>query len=168
MPLSPEERQHRIQQYATGPSRLRAALAAVPPEATQWRPAAGEFSVHEIAVHCADSETNAAARIRYLMAGGDPVIIGYDPDTWAARFDYHGHPLELALATVEVVRANAVPVIRRLTGADWDRAGTHTESGRYTGHDWLQAYSDHLEEHIDQIKRTLAAWRERAGAAAGS
>ena len=166
MPLSPEERQRRIQQYADGPARLRAALAAVPAEAMQWRPAPGEFSVHEVAVHCADSETNAAARIRYLMAGGDPVIIGYDPDTWAARFDYHSHPLDLALATIDAVRANAVPVIRRLTDADWDRAGTHTESGRYTGHDWLQTESDHLEEHIDQIKRTLAAWRESTPSAA--
>ena len=100
------------------------------------------------------------------MAGGDPVIIGYDPDTWAARFDYHSHPLELALATIEAVRANAVPVIRRLTEADWDRAGRHTESGRYTGDDWLRNYSDHLEEHIGQIKRTLAAWRESAPSAA--
>jgi hypothetical protein len=41
----------------------------------------------------------------------------------------------------------------------WDKAGTHSESGRYTGHDWLRIYSEHLEEHIAQIERTVAAWR---------
>ncbi len=97
MSLSPEERERRIQQYATGPARLRAALDAAPPEARRWRPAPGEFSIHEIVCHCADSETNAAARIRYLVAADGPVILGYDPGTWAQRLDYHSHPLEAAL-----------------------------------------------------------------------
>ena len=38
---------------------------------------------------------------------------------------------------------------------------THTESGRYTAADWLRTYSEHLEEHIDQINRTVEAWRSR-------
>ncbi|HSP54707.1 MAG TPA: DinB family protein [Dehalococcoidia bacterium] len=159
MTLDAAERDRLIEQYATGPKRLREALAKVPPEAMRWRPEPGEFSVHEIVVHCADSETNAAARIRYLMAEADPVILGYDPDNWASRFDYHSHPLEAALATLEAVRANTTPLARRLDAASWDKAGTHSESGRYTGNDWLQIYSRHLEEHVDQIERTVAAWR---------
>ncbi len=159
MTLNAAERDHLIERYATGPARLRSALEAVPPQALSRRPKLGEFSVHEIVVHCADSETNAAARIRYLMAEAEPVILGYDPDNWASRFDYDSHPLEAALATVEAVRANTVPLIRRLEPGDWDKAGTHSESGRYTGHDWLRIYSEHLEEHVAQIERTVAAWR---------
>lgn len=157
------ERDRLIEQYATGPARLRAAVQAVPAEAMQWRPEPGEFSVHEIVVHCADSETNAAARIRYLMAEAEPVILGYDPDNWASRFDYRGHPLEAALATVEAVRANTAPLIRGLDEASWDKTGTHSESGRYTGHDWLRIYSAHLEEHVAQIERAVAAWRAAQG-----
>src|SRR3990170_4030491 len=92
MPLPAEERDRLIQRYAEGPAKLRAALAAVPAEAMQWRPAAGEFSAHEIACHCADAETNAAARIRYLVSETEPVILGYDENAWAVTFDYHGHP----------------------------------------------------------------------------
>jgi hypothetical protein len=159
MTLDPAERDRLIEQYATGPARLRAALQAVPAAAMKWRPEPSEFSVHKIVVHCADSETNAAARIRYLVAEAEPVILGYDPDNWASRFDYDSHPLEAALATVEAVRANTVPLIQRLEPVDWDKAGTHSESGRYTGHDWLRIYSEHLEEHVAQIERTVAAWR---------
>lgn len=159
MTLDTAERDRLIEQYATGPARLRAALEAVPPQAMKWRPEPGEFSVHEIVAHCADSETNAAARIRYLMAEAEPVILGYDPSNWASRFDYHSHPLDAALATIEAVRANTAPLIRRLEPGAWDKAGTHSESGRYTGHDWLRVYSEHLEEHIAQIERTVAAWR---------
>ena len=161
--MNAEERARLIQQYAGGPARLRAALASVPEEALKWRPQPGEFSVHETVCHCADSETNAAARIRYLVAEKDPVILGYDPDNWASRFDYHSHPLEAALATVEAVRANTVPLLRRLPEDAWDSVGTHSESGRYTAHDWLRIYSEHLEEHIDQINRTREAWRRSVG-----
>ena len=68
MALTPADRERLIEQYATAPARLREAVAAVPEEARKWRPADGGFSAHEVVVHCADSETNAAARIRYLAA----------------------------------------------------------------------------------------------------
>ena len=163
MQLSSQERDQRIQQYASAPDRLHAVLAEVPDAAMRWRPRAGEFSVHEIVVHCADSETNAAARIRYLMAEEQPVILGYDPDNWAARFAYESHPLEAALATIEAVRANTAPIIRNLPADAWDKTGTHSESGTYSGHDWLRIYSDHLEEHIAQIRANVTAWRAANG-----
>jgi hypothetical protein len=114
MGLTRAERETLIERYAEGPARLRAALATVPAEALQWRPEAGEWSAHEVVVHCADSETNAAARIRYLAAEADPVILGYNEAEWARRFDYHNHPLEPALALVGAVRANTVALIRRI------------------------------------------------------
>jgi len=159
--LSAEERDRRIEQYATAPSRLRDILAGVPAEATKWRPEPNEFSVHEIVCHCADSEANAYSRIRYLLTEEKPVIVGYDPDTWARELDYANHPLDAALATVEAVRANTAPILRRLPEEAWEKEGTHTESGRYTGADWLRVYSEHLEEHIEQINRTVEAWRSR-------
>lgn len=158
-PLDRAAREALIQQYAQGPARLRAALAQVPPGARQWRPAPGEWSAHEVVVHCADSETNAAARIRYVVAEKDPVVLGYDQDAWAVTFDYHQHPLEPALATVEAVRANTVVLLRRLPEEAWSRAGRHTESGPYGALDWLRIYAEHLEGHARQIEGNLEAWR---------
>jgi hypothetical protein len=160
-PVAAEDRNRRIEQYASAPKRLREALASVPMEAMKWRPEPGEFSVHEIVCHCADSETNAYSRIRYLLTEEKPVIVGYDPDVWALEFDYEKHPLDAALATVEAVRGNTAPIIRRLPDEAWAKEGTHTESGRYTAADWLRIYSEHLEEHIEQINRTVDAWRSR-------
>ena len=157
------DREALIGQYEAGPARLRAALAAVPAEALQWRPAPGEWSAHEIVVHCADSEANAALRIRYLVAEPDPLIVGYDQEEWARRFDYHGHPIEPALLTVQAVRANTVPLLRRLDEAAWARVGRHTESGTYSAERWLQIYAAHLEEHAQQIEANVAAWRARPG-----
>ena len=158
MTISRAERERLIERYAAGPSRLREAWARVPAEARTWRPDSGEFSAHEVVCHCADSETNAAARIRYVVAEPDPLVLGYDENAWARILDYHSHPVEAALATVDAVRANTVPLISRLPDEVWEKAGRHTESGRYTALDWLAIYAAHLEEHTQQIERIIAAW----------
>ena len=165
MPLSGAEREALIQRYADGPGRLKAALATVPAAALQWRPEPGEWSAHEVVVHCADSETNAAARIRYLAAEADPVILGYDEAEWARRFNYHDHPLEPALALVTAVRANTVALIRRMREESWQRVGRHSESGRYSAEDWLKIYAEHLEGHARQIEANVVAWRTARDAA---
>ena len=159
MPLSRAERDALIGQYARGPARLKAALSKVPAEAMKWRPAPKEWSAHEIVCHCADSETNGYARIRFLLSEKDPVIQGYDQDQWAKTFDYHSHPVEPALATVEGVRANTAALVQRLPDAAWTREGRHTESGRYTAEDWLTIYAEHLELHARQIEANVERWQ---------
>jgi len=156
--MDASERESRIRRYAEGPARLKQALDKLPEAARPWRPGPGKWSAHEIVCHCADSETNAALRIRYLVAESEPTIVGYDQDAWAGRLDYQAHPLEPALRTVDAVRANTVALLRRLPAEAWRREGRHTESGRYTAEDWLVVYSEHLEKHAGQIERNLAAW----------
>jgi hypothetical protein len=70
-------------------------------------------------------------------------------------------PVETALATVETVRANTVPILKRMTERDWARLGQHTESGPYSADDWLAIYAEHLEKHSRQIEGNLAAWTKR-------
>jgi DinB superfamily len=161
MPMTPAQRRTFVEQYADGPRRLRAALATVPADAMQWRPKAGEWSAHEVVVHCADSETQSASRIRTLVSEPNPVIQGYDEAQWARDFDYHAHPFDVALATVDAVRANTTALIRRLPDEAWRKEGRHTESGHYTAEDWLRIYADHLENHARQIEANVAAWKTR-------
>jgi hypothetical protein len=160
--MNAEERQDRIRRYAEGPGRLKAAWSKVPEKARQWRPGPGKWSAHEIVCHCADSEANGALRIRYVLAEKEPVIVSYDQDEWARAFDYHAHPVEVALQTVEAVRAHTTALLKRLPESAWAREGRHTEAGRYTAEQWLDIYADHVEKHSAQIERAVAAW-EAAG-----
>ena len=159
MPLTRAERRSLIRRYAAGPGKLRAALRSAPKKALNWRPGKGKWTVHEVVCHCADSEMNAAARIRYLVAEKNPVIIGYDQDAWAKILGYAKHPIAPALALIDAARANTTVLIRRLGGVAWKCAGTHTESGRYTAERWLENYANHLEQHARQIRRNVAAWK---------
>jgi hypothetical protein len=158
MPLSAPERRSRIERFARGPALLRAAWERVPEAARKWRPAPGKWSAHEVVCHCADSETNAYARIRYVAAEKEPLVLGYDEAEWARRFDYHTLPVASAFATIDAVRAHTVALIERFSDADWARSGRHTDSGAYSAEGWLDIYALHLEKHTGQIERNLEAW----------
>ena len=161
--MTPAERKTAIRRYAAGPSRLRAALRRVPRPALHWRPAPAEWSAHEVVLHCADSESNAHMRLRYVLAEKDPLIVGYDQAEWARALAYARRPLAPALATVVAVRANTVPLLRALPEAAWSRSARHTEMGPYTVEGWLGLYAEHLEVHARQIEANLAAWRKQRG-----
>ena len=157
--MTPAEREKLIQQYADGPRRLGEALAKVPSAARKFRPAPGEWSTHEVICHCADSETVAYSRIRYVFAEKDPLIAGYDQEEWARRFDYHSLPLEPALAAVAAVRALTTSLLRTIPADAWARKGRHSEIGEYPAEKWLEIYAEHLEGHARQIENNLAAWQ---------
>ena len=168
--MTPDERSKLIRQYADGPAVLKAALSRVPGQATKWRPAPTKWSVHEVVCHCADSEMNAALRIRYLAGESVPRIVGYDQDAWTKLFDYHALDADVALQLAELARQWTVPLLERFSGEQWMKEGTHTEIGRYTAEDWLRINADHLHIHARQIDRNLAAWKARpsGGATKGS
>jgi hypothetical protein len=156
-----------IERYARGPALIEAALANVPREAMKWRPAPDKWSVHEVVLHCGDSEVYSHTRIRFVVAEKEPLVLGYDENRWARELDYHALPLEPALAAMKFARANTVPLLERLTDAHWKRAGRHTEhQGPYTAERWLELYAEHLEIHTRQIERTFAAWQVAHGARA--
>lgn len=161
MPLTAAERSALIDRYGNGPALLAAAWAKVPPDARQWRPGPDRWSAHEVVLHCADSEGNAALRIRFLLTEDDTRIQAYDQAQWAKALDYHALPAEPALAAVAAVRSNTVPLLLRMKDHDWRRAGHHPESGAYSAERWLAIYAEHLEKHAGQIERNLDAWRKR-------
>ena len=158
MSLTPSEIADLVAQYAAGPDILQSALARVPAAAMQWRPAEAEWSVHEIVVHCADSETASAHRLRVLIAEANPVIVGYDQAAWANLLDYHARPIDVALDAVVAARASTAEFVRSLPPEAWGRSGRHTESGHYTAEDWLRIYATHLHDHADQIASNVATW----------
>jgi hypothetical protein len=60
-------------------------------------------------------------------------------------------------AVLRAVREASLQLLERLTAEEWDRAGTHAESGPYSVDDWLRIYSEHSHEHADQIRRARDA-----------
>ncbi|HMV48767.1 MAG TPA: DinB family protein, partial [Blastocatellia bacterium] len=82
-----------------------------------------------------------------------PVIAGYDEALYATRLFYNERDIAPALEAFRGARATTVQLLERLTEADWQREGTHSESGRYGTEDWLRIYAAHAHDHAGQIRR---------------
>ena len=114
----------------------------------------GEWSARQVIHHLADSEAQSYARLRRLLAEPEgSVIQGYDEGAWAdsSLLGYQDSPVDLPLAVFIAVRAASHMLLSRISEADLERAGIHSESGRYTVSDWVRNYTNHPEDHLEQL-----------------
>lgn len=152
--MNASERADLIARYKEGARVVDDSLAGASQEELDRLPPGG-WSARMVAHHLADSETSSYLRLRKLLAEDDPQLQGYDEAEFA-RVLHYDRPIEHSLAVFRAVRASSAELLDRLTEADWARAGTHGESGRYSVEDWLRIYSGHPEGHADQIRRARA------------
>jgi hypothetical protein len=158
--MDAKERNEKIDLYGRGYYLLRPALAEVPREAMKFKPEPGEWSVHEVVVHLADSESNAALRARKLIVEPGGALMGYDQDTWAIELDYHSQSWEDALETVRLVRRTMYELLKRQPEEVFTHSVKHPEYDEpYTFEQWINIYSAHIPGHIEQIQNNVKVWK---------
>jgi hypothetical protein len=160
--MDKKERDEKIELYGRGVDLLTEALKDIPREMWQFKPAPTEWSVHEIIIHLADSESNAALRARKLMVEPGGTIMGYDQDKWAVELNYHDQSWEDALETVRLVRKTTYALLKRQPEEVFTHALKHPEyEDPYTFEKWLKIYSGHIPAHIEQIKNNHMIWKSQ-------
>lgn len=148
------ERRTLIERYRTGVAAVEDALAGITQDELDRRPADG-WTARQVAHHLADSESMAYIRLRRLIAEDDPLIQGYDEPEWARRLHYD-RPIEPSVSVLRAVRMASLQLMESLTPAEWQRTGTHSESGPYSVEEWLRIYAGHSHDHADQIRAARA------------
>ena len=115
------------------------------------------WSARQVIHHVADSEAQSSARLRRLIAEPGTQIQGYDEGAWGENvtLGYSDLPIENSLAVFKAVRASSLEILKRISTAQLDNAGIHSESGRYTVKDWIETYIKHPAEHAEQIRSGL-------------
>ena len=155
------ERNEKIELYGRGFDLLKAALAEVPAEAMKFKPEPKEWSVHEIIIHIADSETNSALRARKLIVEPGGTLMGYDQAQWADVLNYHDHNLEDALEVTRLARKTTYELLKRQPEEVFTHAIIHPEMNEpYTFDKWVDIYSRHIPGHIEQIKNNIKLWHK--------
>lgn len=144
-----------LELYRTGFDAVVSALTGLTDTDLDRSPGPGEWTARMVVHHLADSEATAFVRLRRLIAEDDPVIVGYDEAEFARRGHYE-RPIAPSLAVLGAVRAASLQLLESLTPGEWERAGTHSESGRYSVDDWLRIYADHSHAHAEQIRSALS------------
>lgn len=159
--MDKQERDEKIELYGRGYALLTEALKEVPPEAMKFKPEPKEWSVHEIILHLADSESNAALRARKLIVEPGGALMGYDQDQWAITLDYHNQDLQDALETVRLVRKSTYELLKKQPTEIFAHTVKHPEyDDPYTFEKWLNIYSRHIPGHIEQIRNNVALWKK--------
>ncbi len=147
-----------LEQYRTGPGRLRKKYATVPGEARQFSPGPDRWSPHQIVIHVVDSDLNNLPRFRKPIAEPGGEVGVYDQDAWARTLPYHELSTDLALELLELYRRYTFSYLSLIGDADWANEISHPENGIMTLGDVLRLYANHIDEHIRQIDLTVDAW----------
>lgn len=150
--MDPETRRQLVQQYRDGVQAVLDALDGITDAELDARPGPGQWTAREIVHHLADSEMTSAIRLRLLVAGDRPAIVGYDQDAFARRL-FYDRPVDASLLAFRAARETTAELLDRLSEDDWRRSGTHSEIGPYSVTLWLEIYAEHAVKHAGQIRR---------------
>jgi DinB superfamily len=125
-----------------------------------FKPAADKWCVRQIVCHLADSEVVGVMRIRQMAAEENPTLQAFNGELWADHLDYGRRKISQALEIFRKLRAENHELLKALPEDAFARTGVHTESGPLTLLDLVKGNAEHVEEHVQQIQRTRAAYRE--------
>ena len=127
-------------------------------DATIRRPEApGKWSMIEVAHHLADSDMVVGVRIRMIVAQDRPPIVAYDQDLWVEKLGYRQAVLSDVLTQFDVLRSANVRLARRLSPAELERYGVHSERGGESAGYLLHLVAGHDLVHLDQLARIRRA-----------
>jgi DinB superfamily len=118
------------------------------------------WSVRQIVCHLADTEAVCSMRFRQVIAEDNPSLPGFDGEAWARSLDYDKRKISQVLEIFRVLRASNHELLKTLPPETYERTGTHSERGKMSLLDLVNTYAEHVENHVRQLQRTRAAYRE--------
>jgi hypothetical protein len=138
-----------------GPAVVIPLVRQASPAIVKRRPAPGEWSIHENAVHLAEVHPLFFRRLDLMLRETNPEITSYDP----GRDDPEDALLKLdlddALRRFANDRARLVVRLRTLTPEDWRRTARHDEYNAYSIFLMFRHLALHDFDHAYRIEELL-------------
>lgn len=113
------------------------------------------WSVVEVMCHIRDYEVFFLARVRAMLEQENPTFPLYNQDALAKERNYQAQNLREAYTAYLSTRQEFIGLLEGLPESEWQRAGTHPETGRITIMEQAMQCSLHDVTHIEQIVHTL-------------
>jgi uncharacterized damage-inducible protein DinB len=149
--ITPALRQSAIEQIASTPGNMRAAVAGLTDAQLETPYREGGWTVRQVVHHVADSHMNAYVRLRLALTETEPTIKAYQEADWARLEDAQHAPVEISLKLLEPLHDRWVRLLRTVTPEQFGRPLRHSESG-LKNVDWLLfLYSWHGRHHTAHI-----------------
>lgn len=117
--------------------------------------APGKWTLQELLVHLSDTEAVFLDRLRRIVSDEKPLLLGMDPDRWAAGLDYKRRDVKLAKLQYEAARRGIIELAVKGSPALDARSAPHSEGGARTFAQILKTAVDHDEHHLEQAQAIL-------------
>jgi hypothetical protein len=150
--ITREDRRTWLDEIATAPRHLRAAVARLSESQldTPYRP--GGWTVRQVVHHVPDSHMHCFIRIKFALTEAQPTIKPYDEALWAELPDTKA-PIEMSLGLLDALHARWMSLVEPLTEAQWKRTFLHPELGARDLEQTMSLYAWHGRHHVAHITR---------------
>jgi uncharacterized damage-inducible protein DinB len=149
-----------IDEYATGPQKLRDVIAGMTPGEIDAAPVPGKWSTRQIICHLADFEPVYADRIKHVIAEKQPSFAGGFHQQFAEHLAYDQRDIEEELTMIEVTRSQMARILRSLPLDAFVRTGIHSVDGPMTLRSLLERITNHIPHHSQFIEEKKQALRQ--------
>ncbi len=157
--VSPQDTPRHVQEIATLPARLLAAVAGLTDEQLDTPYRDGGWTVRQVVHHLPDSHLNAYVRVKLALTEDRPTIKPYDEAGWAQLPDGKAGGIEVSLKLLEALHERWLRLLERLGPDDLARELVHPDAGTLTVRKLLALYAWHGAHHVAHV----TGLRERMG-----
>ncbi len=150
-PPSEQQKQKFLDDIASTPANLRAAVKGLSPAQLDTPYRDGGWTVRQVVHHVPDSHLNSYVRFKLALTEDNPTIKPYEEDRWAKLADTAATPVEVSLTMLEALHDRWVRLLRSLNPDDWKRTFRHPALGEMTLEKNLALYAWHGRHHVAHI-----------------
>jgi len=132
-------------------------LDFVPPIEQAW-------SIRAHIIHVLDADLMAHHRIRFAIAQPGTVVPLWEEEAWKTSLSYDSQNATASVSLIRMLRALTCGMLETLSEATWNASWSlHPVRGKLTLNDWLAIYTNHVQAHLDYVKRNEDAWEAKGG-----
>jgi len=139
------------------PDLIDEAIQGLPDDELRRRPSPDEWSILEVCCHLRDAAEEEGIRIRRLVEEDGPTLEPYDQEALARERNYQGDDPRRVRIALRAFWGGLAYQLEGLTDEQWERGGTHPETGPVTVRSRAEDEVEHAQAHLDQLR----AIRER-------
>ena len=155
--------QELLERFRQGPEVVAAAIRDAAGSELDFKASPNQWSVRQIVAHLADAESANVVRLRQVISEDHPTLAPFDQNAWAERTDYSKRNPSQALETMRRLRVDNYELLKDLPAEAFSRTGNHLRRGIMSLLDLLRLFTEHAENHAQQIRQVRAQFNaERA------
>lgn len=147
-----------LAKLAKSPARLKLLVKGMDAQGLKTSYGPGKWTLREILCHLRDCELMFGVRWRLILSEQQPPLQSFDQDHWASGARYGRQDGARALATLELLRAGNLEMLKLAGREGLARIGMHADYGAISISQMARHLLAHDENHLGHVAKAREAW----------